>query len=67
MKWDVTKILNEILKNKEKINLFKNRKRLFINIICGQEDLQTILFSATMLFNDGHIKNLQMNPMFNRK
>lgn len=35
MKWDVNHILKEILKNKEKINLFKNRKRLYINIITG--------------------------------
>jgi hypothetical protein len=35
MKWDVQRIQNDILKNKEKIALFKNRKRLFINIIAG--------------------------------
>jgi len=35
IKWDVHRIQNEILKNKEKQELFKCRKRLFINIIAG--------------------------------
>lgn len=38
IKWDVNYIQNHILKNKEKKELFKNRKRLFINIIASQED-----------------------------
>lgn len=56
-KWDVNWIEKEIIKNKEKHLLFRSRKRLFINIIAGQQDIQTILFSAGMLFNDQHLKN----------
>lgn len=67
IRWDVNYIQNHILKNKEKQGLFRNRKRLFINIIAAQEDLQTFMFSAGMLFNDQHLKMMQMNPMFNKK
>ena len=35
MKWDINLIMNDIIKNKDKLNLFKNRKRIFINIIVG--------------------------------
>ncbi|CDW90752.1 dual specificity catalytic domain containing protein [Stylonychia lemnae] len=67
IKWDVNYIQNHILKNKEKKDLFRNRKRLFINIIGCQEDFQTIIFQSPMLFNESHMKMLKMNPMFNKK
>eukprot|EP00347_Sterkiella_histriomuscorum_P011202 403373359 len=67
IRWDVNYIQNHILKNKEKQSLFRNRKRLFVNIIAGQEDIQTIMFQAGMLFNEQHMKMMQINPMFNKK
>ena len=39
VKWDVPKIEKEVIKNKEKLLLFKQRKRLFVNIIAGEEDI----------------------------
>jgi len=37
--WDPTRVEREIIKNKEKLNLFRNRKRLFVVIIPSQEDI----------------------------
>lgn len=65
--WDSSYIQNHILKNKEKQNLFKNRKRMYINIVTGHEDIQTLLYQANMLFNDSHLKMMKMNPMFNKR
>jgi hypothetical protein len=39
IKWDPGRLEREIIKNKEKLALFKNRKRLYINIIAGNEDI----------------------------
>ena len=67
IKWDIKKILSEILKNKDKKKLFIDRKRLFIKIIPAQEDIQSLLFTSGMLFNDTHLQNLKLNPLFNKK
>ena len=37
--WDPEHVVGKLLKNKEKVGLFKNRKRLFINIIASQNDI----------------------------
>jgi hypothetical protein len=39
IKWDTADILKHIIKNKVKQEIFKDRKRLFVYIIAGQNDL----------------------------
>jgi hypothetical protein len=67
IKWNPAHVQSEILKNKAKINAFKDRKRKFIYLIAGQHDLQTISFTIPMLFNDSQLKAMTMNPLYNRK
>ena len=43
IEWNTPKIEKEIIKNKEKLSLFKNRKRLFISVVAGSEELQGLL------------------------
>lgn len=33
--WDPENVINKLIRNKEKINLFKNRKRLFVHIVAS--------------------------------
>lgn len=37
--WDPSHIEKNILKNKEKIQRFRNRKRLYVKLIVAQEDI----------------------------
>jgi len=67
MQWDTTRIANEIIKNKEKLSLFKTRKRLFISIIAGSEDVQTLLQVLPMLFCDEHLIRFKECPIFQGK
>lgn len=48
--WDINHIQSTAIKNKEKLSLFKNRKRLFINVIAAENDVQMLLFKCTKLF-----------------
>ena len=67
MKWDTNVIMKDIIKNKEKGLLFKNRKRLFINIIVGQEDIQPLLNLAPMVFHDIKDQKSSMSLMTGQK
>jgi hypothetical protein len=42
-KWDSNYNEREIIKNKEKLTLFKNRRRMFISIIAGNGDIPSLL------------------------
>jgi len=64
VKWDPKQIETEIIKNKEKLQLFKNRRRLFISIIAGSEEVQSMLNIMPMLFSDQHIKKFKECPVF---
>ena len=64
VKWDPKHIEKEIIKNKEKLQLFKNRRRLFISIIAGSEEVQSMLNIIPMLFSDQHIKQFKECPLF---
>jgi hypothetical protein len=65
--WDTKHIESEIIKNKEKLQLFKNRRRLFISIIAGSEEVQSMLSILPMLFSDEHIQNFEECPVFQGK
>ena len=53
VEWDAERIAREIIKNKEKLHLFKMRKRLFITVIAGAtEDIAKILDVMPLIFND---------------
>ena len=55
--WDPEKITKEIIKNKEKLQLFKQRKRQFISIIAGSEDVASMLEFLPMIFNEEKLRN----------
>ena len=65
--WDTKHIETEIIKNKEKLQLFKNRRRLFISIIAGSEEVQSMLQILPMLFSDQHIQKFRECPVFKGK
>lgn len=62
--WNPKLIETEIIKNKEKLQLFKNRRRLFISIIAGSEEIQSMLNIIPMLFSDQHLKSFKECPVF---
>jgi hypothetical protein len=64
IKWDPQRIEKEIIKNKEKLTLFKNRKRLFISIIAGSEEIQSLLQVVPILFRHEHLMNFEGCPVF---
>lgn len=51
IEWNPETIMKEIIRNKEKLSLFKNRKRQFISIIAGSEDIQSMLKVLPMIFS----------------
>lgn len=57
--WDPEFVASQVLKNKEKLNLFKNRKRLFVHLIASQNDVENIIYSIGMVFNDTNLKAFQ--------
>jgi hypothetical protein len=62
--WDPERIMREIIKNKEKYNLFKNRKRQFISIIAGCEDIQSMLEVLPMIYSYEKMRNFKECPQF---
>ena len=64
IEWDSDLIAKESIKNREKLTLFKNRKRLFINVIAGNEDVQSLLQVLPMIFSDRHLQRFQLCPVF---
>ena len=65
--WETKHIESEIIKNKEKLQLFKNRRRLFISVIAGSEEVQSMLSILPMLFSDKHIEKFKECPVFHGK
>jgi hypothetical protein len=54
--WDPEHVTSKLIKNKEKVNLFKSRKRLFVYIIASQNDIQQLVYTMGMVFNDMNLK-----------
>jgi hypothetical protein len=54
--WDSERITKEIIKNKDKLQLFKSRKRQFISIIAGSEDIASMLEFLPMIFNEDNLR-----------
>lgn len=67
VKWDVNHIMKDIIKNKEKLNLFKNRKRLFIYIIAGDTDVYSQLQNISAVFSTPYLEILKNNPTLGNK
>jgi hypothetical protein len=65
--WNPSMIEREIIKNKEKLNLFKNRRRMFISIIAGNEELQTLIQVLPMLFKNEHLSRFKECPVYKGK
>ena len=54
--WDSERITKEIIKNKEKLQLFKTRKRQFISIIAGSEDIASMLEYLPMIYDEEKLR-----------
>ena len=54
--WDSERITKEIIKNKEKLQFFKTRKRQFISIIAGSEDIASMLEYLPMIYNEEKLR-----------
>lgn len=57
--WNAEYIEREIIKNKEKLALFKTRKRLFICVIAGSEEVQDLLQVLPMIFKSEHLERFE--------
>jgi hypothetical protein len=64
IQWDPARLEKEIIKNKEKLCLFKNRRRLYINIIAGNEDVQGLLQVLPIIFSEEHLAKFQNCPVY---
>ena len=62
--WDPARIEHDIIKNKEKNVLFKNRKRMFISIVAANEDIQSLLKLLPMVFSTEHLLKFKECPVF---
>ena len=63
IEWNSESICKKIIKNKEKVNLLKSRKRLFIYIIASHYDISALFQGAGQLFNDEYMKSLLKNNL----
>lgn len=57
--WDPERITKEIIKNQEKLKLFKTRKRQFISVIAGSEDIKGMLEYLPMIFDEAKFRGFK--------
>ena len=65
IKWDPEAIQKDIIKNKEKSVLFRNRKRMYISIVAGNEEVQALLNVLPMVFSGEHLDRISECPVIN--